>query len=566
MMAESTFNGLDTFKHVVVLMLENRSFDNLLGYLYEDGVPEGKNYAGLQGSNFKIQVPKCVKDHQEHPYLSPYKGRDYHLPFPDPGEVYQHVNTQIYNHIDAKNLDKQACHMKRPYNLPKPTPECPPMNGFINDYVNTLKAIKCTECKDEPECKDGQNKDSKKCKECEACDGYHDPGYKQYKGIMQCFEPNSVGVLSKLAKEFAVFDHWYCSVPSQTWCNRAFWHAGTSGGRVINPTDQCGMNIIFALLSWIWRVWTKKTLFQRMRENKVSHAVYTSGWISLTSLVNGPFKYENVLRSGEKLKAFKSDVAKGTLPKYSFIEPKFIGKHNDQHPSSAFKSLLNVDGPQRIGSVILGEQLIWDVYDTLRKSDYWKDTLLIITHDEHGGCYDHVPPPPCHGDKVVPPKKHMWCNQKGFNFKRLGIRVPMVMVSAHIQPNTIINEQFEHTSFIRTMCKKWGMKGFTNRDKSANSFEHIFTSEKREWPRINPPMMPLDGANEDHYDEDPLNDLQRSMLVTARALAYIRQKKRNPFKRVPSIRGIKTVKEAKDFMENKKVKKLLKGHLTVDKK
>ena len=228
---------------------------------------------------------------------------------------------------------------------------------------------------------------------------------------MQCFSPESVGILSKLAKEFAVFDHWHCAVPSQTWCNRAFWHAGTSGGKVINPTDQCGIvNIIFAMLSWIWKVWTKKTLFERMEDKNISHAVYTSGWVSLTSLVNGPLKHEHVLRSGVNLEAFKNDVKNGNLPQYSFIEPKFIGQHNDQHPSSANPS--PVDGPQKIGSVLLGEHLIWDIYNTLQQSKYWENTLLIITHDEHGGCFDHVPPPPCNGNPVVPPKKRMWFNQK----------------------------------------------------------------------------------------------------------------------------------------------------------
>ncbi len=552
-METNNFNGLDTFEKVVVLMLENRSFDNLLGYLYRDGVPEGKSYEGLQDTDFKLPVPSTVKDHDKHPFVSPYPGGDYKQPYPDPGEVYQHVNTQIYNHIDKENIDVEACHMKHPYNVPKHAPKCPPMDGFVSDYVNTLKAIKCTECKDDEKCKE----DPLKCDECRRCDGYHDPGYEQYHGIMQCFEPESVGILSKLAKEFAVFDHWHCSVPSQTWCNRAFWHAGTSGGKVINPTDQCGVNIILAMFSWMWKVWTKKTLFQRMRENKVSHAVYSSEWLSLTSLVHGPFKDENVLRSKENLKAFKDDVTNGTLPDYSFIEPKFIGQHNDQHPSSANPSY--VDGPQKIGSVILGEHLIWDVYNTLQQSPYWDKTLLIITHDEHGGCFDHVPPPPCDGPKVVAPTKHMWFKQKGFDFKRLGIRVPMVMVSAHIKQNTIINEQFDHTSFIKTMCKKWGMNGLTNRDKAARSFESVFSPEQRPWKQIKAPNIPP--GKEIDYDNDPLNDLQYSMLVTAYAVAYIRQKKRNPFKSVPSIKEITTVKQAKDYLETEQIKKLLKGFI-----
>ena len=556
METKETKTGLDTFDKVVVLMLENRSFDNLLGYLYydEEDMPEGKKFDGLYHFKDELPVPDSVKDYPEHNSLKPYPGGDYHQPFPDPGEVYQHVNSQIYNQIDGDNEGKPACEMKSPYNIPFPQPECPPMNGFISDYVNTLKAIKCKECNDCEECK----KDPLKCEKCKVCEGFHNPGYDQYKVIMQCFEPEKVRILSSLAKEFAVFDHWFCSVPSQTWCNRAFWHAGTSGGRVVNPTDQCGLvNKILAMLCWMFRVWIKPTLFQRMAKNNVSHAVYPAEFVSLTGLIHGPFHDENVLRFGDKLSKFKNDISSGNLPDYSFIEPRFFGQHNDQHPSSFGGPL--VDGKTRAGSVILGEHLIWDVYNTIQKSDYYKDnTLLIITHDEHGGCFDQVAPPPCNGDKVKPPKKHLWFNEKGFDFKRLGVRVPMVMVSAYIERNTIMNDCFDHTSFIKTMCKKWHMEGLTDRDKAAKSFEKVFGKNKRSLPHIDPPIIPLP---EDRllYDDDPLNELQQSMLITAHSTAYIRQKLSNPFKSVPSIEGITTVKQATDYLKDPQIKTLLKG-------
>jgi len=81
------------------------------------------------------------------------------------------------------------------------------MQGFVKDYFNTLSKLKCWT---------GSPAD-------------------QSKVIMKCFAPSSIPVLSALAKQFAVFDHWFCAVPSQTWCNRAFWHAATSWGWVDNP-------------------------------------------------------------------------------------------------------------------------------------------------------------------------------------------------------------------------------------------------------------------------------------------------------------------------------------------
>lgn len=482
-------SGLDTFDHVVVLMLENRSFDNLLGYLYQaEDVPEGKQFAGLNEFDDALPVPDWVKDYSAHQSIKPHPATSYHQPTPDPGEVYQHVNTQIYNFINEQNCGKAAPEMTAPFNIPDNAPTPPPMTGFIKDYVNTLNSLTG---------KVGAH--------------YNDPGFDKYQVIMQCFEPEKVNVLSSLTKNFAVFDHWFCSVPSQTWCNRAFWHAGTSGGKVVNPLNSGGTLKDFeAMKSWAKHNWHNQTLFDLMQAHDVSHAVYIEGLVSLTQLVNG-FKHDHVVRAGAHLSAFKDDIKGGKLPQYSFIEPKFLGQHNDQHPSSITPDMIHDDGPTRVGTVLLGEQLIWDVYNTIFSSDYRDNTLLIITHDEHGGCFDHVAPPNIQG--------YNQAGQNGFAFDRLGIRVPMVMVSAHIPQNTIVNAHYEHCSFIKTMCEKWNMPGLTDRDRTAPSFASIFSDTPRQlWPLIPEPQIP-DGTSDADYDKDPLNDLQQSLVTGAAFLA-----------------------------------------------
>ncbi|WP_338358671.1 alkaline phosphatase family protein [Yeosuana marina] len=482
------------FDHVVVLMLENRSFDNLLGYLYEDHVPEGKTFEGLQGKTIQMPVPPDANGYEQHPFIEPSQAADYHQPYPDPGEVYQHVNTQLFNEISPGNKKTEACKMVSPYNIPNPLPPKDDlMKGFVKDYINTLEALK----------------DSK----------FNNPTFDQYQVIMQCFKPSQIPVLTTLAKEFAVFDHWFCSVPSQTWCNRAFWHAGTSGGNVVNPTDECGLgNIVKGLEAWVKDVWSQKNLFERMAENHISHAVYTEDIVSLTALVNGLFKDEHVVRTGKNLKRFKEDIQNGTLPQYAFIEPKFYEQHNDQHPSSSGSHF--VDGRTKVGTVLLGEALIQDLYNTIRTSAYADNTLLIITYDEHGGCFDHVPPPCVDPTSAYPcPDSGTNKGQKDFRFNRLGVRVPMVMVSPWIQKNTIINETFEHTSFIKTMCERWGMQGLTERDKKAPSFNSssLFSDAKRDLPYIAPPAIPK--VEDAAYDQEPLNDLQRSILLGASYVA-----------------------------------------------
>src|SRR5262249_22992867 len=105
---------------------------------------------------------------------------------------------------------------------------------------------------------------------------------------------------------------------------------------------------------------------------------------------------------------FKTAAANGTLPPFTFLEPSWGATDNSQHPNY---------------NVAAGEQLIHDVYYALRNGPKWNETLLIITYDEHGGCYDHVAPPL----GAVPPDNS--AGEFGFDFKRFGPRVPTLLVS-----------------------------------------------------------------------------------------------------------------------------------------
>lgn len=470
-------NGLNSFDHVVVLMLENRSFDNLLGYLYPKGeVPSGKTFEGLNTGDYANPVPPRADDYNNHHFIEPLIAQDYSTPYPDPGEEYQHVNTQLFNTIiPESNLGVPQQNMVPPYNLPSPLPDHK-MKGFINDYESNLRATYA----------DGSI-----------------PTYNEYKVIMECFEPNQIPVMTGLAKQFAVFDHWFCSVPSQTYCNRAFWHAANSAGKVINPLEEDGSGFpgldgdFKGMASWIKDVWPLPTLFDRMNDKNISWKIYSPIFpLSLTTIIHGEFKVHEYAD-------FAYDLQNGSLPQYSFVEPQFLFKHNDQHPS-AFKHELST------GTVYLGEELLLEVYNAIKNSPYKDNTLFIITHDEHGGCFDHVLPP-----KAIPPVPGM-VGQCDFGFDRLGVRVPMIMVSSYIQPNTIINEQFDHTSFIKTLCQKWNLEPLSDRDSSNTTatFGSIFSTEKcnSNWPDLNLAPIPTPLA-ETNQSDDPLNGLQKAMLT-----------------------------------------------------
>src|SRR6185312_5649015 len=349
---------LDTFDHVVVLMLENRSFDNILGYLYENGVPPGKHFEGVVGNNLTNpdengnQIPVSIQT-------------NFHEPYPDPGEEFDHITAQLFSGA--------------------PTTDVPKMQGFIKDYFSTLTAL--------PK--------------------WPGSAADQSKAIMQCFTPSSIPVLNGLAQQFAVFDHWFFAVPSQTWCNRAFWHAATSWGWVNNPP-------LHGDAPWNldeWAEYSKGATLFDLLETKYgagSWLVYEDLAVPFTKLVHwGDLKdkvgekYFRYFEGGRPLfRNFFTDCAAGELPKYSFVEPHFINFfedvmwHDDMHPSSFESTIYSDGGP---GSVLLGDRIVWKVYQAIRNSksvsgNNWQNTLLIITFDEHCGCYDHVAPGP-----VTPP-------------------------------------------------------------------------------------------------------------------------------------------------------------------
>jgi phospholipase C len=461
-------NGLQCFDYIVVLMLENRSFDNLLGYLYDPSeLPPGKSFEGVIGKDLSNPIPPGSLAPRGITSVALTQASDYHQPYPDPGEDYPHVNTQLYNVVSP------------PYNLPpEPLPQAN-MQGFVRDYIANYPA-----------------------------DLSQRPSYDQYKVVMECFPPEKVPVLSTLAKQFAVFDHWYCSVPSQTWCNRAFFNAGTSWGHVINgPSNQWRRDSYY------------NTIFNQLEDSSnLNWKIYSDNDVSLTGLIHleALTPYHIVGHHFPSLDRFFVDVARGNLSNYSFLEPNFWYQHDDQDPSSFGSDRY---GPTHAGTVVLGEVLINEVYNAIRtsnstKGNNWKNTLLIITHDEHGGCYDHVPPP-----AVIPPGRPS-IEEDGFRFDRLGVRVPMVMVSAYIAPNTIINNQYEHCSFIRTMSQKWNLPGLTERDRHAPAFTEVFTSttarDLSTWPVIPDPVLPPGWEDVDESDA-PLNDLQRSILEAVAA-------------------------------------------------
>ncbi len=401
-------NKLPSVNHIVVLMLENRSFDHMLGFLYANSnnvSPAGQPFAGLTGAESNPGANnKPVKVFK----LLPSTPNAYFMPGADPGEGYSATNSQLFGTTTA------------------PAPPTATNHGFVSDFIYTLGW----------ESKEGRS---------------IIPGTVA-NDIMGIFTPELLPVLSGLARGYAVCDQWFGSVPTETLPNRAFALAATSQGHMSDSTKS----------------FTSPTIFGQLSAKNIDWAIYGYASPPLTQQT-----YSDVKASPEThfglFTDFKAAAAAGTLKPFTFLEPSWGAAGNSQHPNY---------------NVALGEQLIHDVYYALRNGPGWNQTLLIVTYDEHGGCYDHVPPP----TTATPPDNT--AGDDGFDFKRFGPRVPTVLISPLIAHGTVFRgaagtTPLDHTSILKTVETRWGLHPLTKRDAAAIDVGNVLTLAT---PRTDDPL------------------------------------------------------------------------------
>ena len=315
------------------------------------------------------------------------------------------------------------------------------MDGFVTDYISTFTG-----------------------------EVGRQPTYDEYAHIMTGFTPEQVPVLSGIAREFGVFDHWFCEVPSQTFMNRSFWTAATSSGLVVNSPAR----------KWFTKN-DAETIFERLEAHGRTWKVYVMEPmpLSFTGIIHYPRLKDRLATHFVPFSEFEKDAAAGTLPDLSLIEPNMMGGHGDYHP--AFGPVAPPARRYRDGPAVfdpLGEAFLERVFNAYRSAtsasgtNVW-NTALLIGWDEPGGTYDHVAPGP-----VPPPDPAAPEGEFGFTFDRSGYRVPAILVSPWVEPGSVYNEEYRHTSLIATLRKAWNLgEAFTQREAAARTFDHLFTRD-----------------------------------------------------------------------------------------
>lgn len=170
---------------------------------------------------------------------------------------------------------------------------------------------------------------------------------------------------------------------------------------------------------------------------------------------------------------FFTDAAKGDLPSFTFID--LNGTTQTQ------------ENPQ---NVVVGEAVMADIVNALGDSPLWSKTLLIINYDEHGGYYDHVAPPKAIAPDNIPPNPPAGAFEYQYEgYRRLGFRVPSVVISPWAKKNHVSHVVYDHTSILATIEKKWNLPALTYRDANANDMTDFIDLEALKTRRMNFPSL-----------------------------------------------------------------------------
>ncbi len=184
---------------------------------------------------------------------------------------------------------------------------------------------------------------------------------------------------------------------------------------------------------------------------------------------------------------------------------------NDEHPPH---------------DITAGEEFLHAIWEAVSQSPKWNKILLVITYDEHGGCYDHVLPP----TNAVTPDPASNPGAEGFHFDRFGVRVPTILVSPYIEPGTVfragvsdLGTPYDHTSILATL-RDWLAipDSLMLPSKRIAAAPHLGPVLTRTTPRIDLPTIPSPAPRSLHAQlamSQPINDLQRSLL-TASAIRF----------------------------------------------
>jgi phospholipase C len=277
-------------------------------------------------------------------------------------------------------------------------------------------------------------------------DGGRNDGFVKASGpvAMSFWDNTDLPFTYSLVRHFPVGNRYFCSVLAQTYPNRRFLFCGTSSGLV--ATDSQTFTIKAA----------NGTIFDRLDQHHVEWASYYQQ-VPSALIVPGWLTTARKKRV-QKIDQFFTHAAAGKLPAFTFLDPNY--------------NTTSEENPQ---DVQVGERFVAKVVKALMHSPAWADTALFLTYDEHGGYYDHVPPPRAIApDAIAPIPVPGQAPLTPGAFDRYGFRVPTVVVSPWARANYVSNVVQDHTSITAFLEHKWNLPAMTFRDANAHPMTDYF--------------------------------------------------------------------------------------------
>jgi phospholipase C len=253
-----------------------------------------------------------------------------------------------------------------------------------------------------------------------------------------------------LARSFPIGDRWFCSVMGQTDPNRRYVIAATSAGM----TDDSGTSDLSFVVPAAGTIFAQLDLHGISWENYV--ASYPTGATPELFPVNDA---ATEALHHKEFSQFFTDAAAGALPAFSFLDPDYSSQSQEN--------------PQNL---VVGEALLAEVVHAIGASPLWPRTLFVLVYDEHGGYYDHVPPPPALAPDAIPPLVQP--GELAYDgFARYGFRVPAVVVSPYAKRDCVSHVVHDHTSVLAMIERKWNLPALTYRDANANDLADFLDLE-----------------------------------------------------------------------------------------
>ncbi|TNE86866.1 MAG: twin-arginine translocation signal domain-containing protein [Deltaproteobacteria bacterium] len=349
-----------TIEHVVLVMMENRTFDHMLGSL---SLVEGRDdINGLQ-------------DGMSNPH-------------PDGGDV------PIRRMLPEENCLPDPPHSWSSSHAQYADGE---MSGFVSTYLNRFPNVDPSLC-------------------------------------MAWLGREDLPASYAMSDAYATCAAWFSSLMTSTWPNRLYAVAADSAGMTGNDYPP-GESLNFPI----------ETIFERLDASGITWGAYPAVASMLTLF------FRNLRQRDEiyTLEDFFDACEDGTLPSVSWVEPAY-GLADDHPPAHS----------------LLGQVFMASVHNAVANSPQWDKTLIVFYYDEHGGFFDHEPPPTVADDRA----------SQGFD--QLGARVPAIVCGPWVRPGHVSDVQFEHCSALAEIERLFGVDPLTTRDANANDLSSLLDEER----------------------------------------------------------------------------------------